>query len=65
MHALTAVHHVLQVVGLKGGWHTGVVMSGMTRWHAVRLAQVPELSLTLRALAGAPQLLSRLHSGLT
>jgi hypothetical protein len=40
------------VVGLKGGWHSGLVMSGLTHLHAVRLAQVPELALRLRGGAG-------------
>ena len=44
----------MQVVGLKGGWHTGMVMSGLTHQHAVRLAQVPELRLSLRGPSGAP-----------
>ena len=42
----------VQVVGLKGGWHSGLVMSGLTHQHAVRLAQVPELALRLRGGAG-------------
>lgn len=41
-----------QVVGLKGGWHSGLVMSGLTHQHAVRLAQVPELALRLRGGTG-------------
>ena len=40
------------MVGLKGGWHSGLVMSGLTHQHAVRLAQVPELALRLRGGAG-------------
>jgi len=40
---------LLEVVGLKGGVHTGVVMTGATHIHAVRLAQVPELLISLRS----------------
>lgn len=41
------------MVGLRGGLHTGVVLGGFTHWHAVRLAQVPELQLSLRSKSGA------------
>ena len=42
-----------QVVGLKSGWHTGMVMGGVNKTvHAKRLAQASAVRLELRA-AGA------------
>ena len=36
--------HVLQIVGLKGGLHTGVALSNISqRIHGVRLAQASEV----------------------
>lgn len=40
---------LLEVVGLRGTYHTGWVMSGISRCHSVRLAQVPALRLSLRS----------------
>ena len=41
---------VLQVVGLRNGWQTALVMSGIsTKVHAKRLAQATEVVLELRA----------------
>jgi len=38
------------VVGLRGGWHTGLAMAGMfSRLHAKRLAQAAEVVIELRA----------------
>ena len=42
-----------QVVGLKGLLHTGVVLSGKTKLHGVRLAQGSEIKLELRAATSA------------
>ena len=42
-----------QVVGLKGLLHTGVVLSGKTKMHGVRLAQGSEIKLELRAATSA------------
>jgi len=41
------------VVGLKGLLHTGVVLSGKTKLHGVRLAQGSEIKLELRAATSA------------
>ena len=55
-----------QVVGLKSGWHTGMVMGGVNKSvHAKRLAQASAVRLELRAAgAGAsePPLADVLHS---
>ena len=41
---------MLQVVGLRNGWQTALVMSGIsTKIHAKRLAQATEVVLELRA----------------
>ena len=41
---------MLQVVGLRNGWQTALVMSGVsTKIHAKRLAQATEVVLELRA----------------
>ena len=41
------------MVGLKGLLHTGIVLSGKTKLHGVRLAQGWELKLELRAATSA------------
>lgn len=44
-----------QVVGLRGGWHTGLAMAGMfSRLHAKRLAQAAEVVIELRANSALP-----------
>ncbi len=44
----------MQVVGLRNGWQTALVMSGIsTKVHAKRLAQATEVVLELRA-SGSP-----------
>ena len=49
---------ILQVVGLRNGWQTALVMSGIsTKIHAKRLAQATEVVLELRA-SGALSYLS-------
>ncbi|KAK9835245.1 hypothetical protein WJX81_008484 [Elliptochloris bilobata] len=41
---------LIEVVGLRGGWHTGVAMTGaFSRLHAKRLAQAAEVVIELRA----------------
>lgn len=41
----------MQVVGLRNGWQTATVMSGVsTKIHAKRLAQATEVVLELKAL---------------
>lgn len=43
----------MQVVGLKNGWHTGVVMGGVSKnIHAKRLAQASAIRLELKATGG-------------
>ena len=54
--ALELLLRALQVVGLKGGLHTGVVMAGRLPVHAVRLAQCCELRLEIRAATSAAAL---------
>ena len=50
--------HILQVVGLRNGWQTALVMSGIsTKIHAKRLTQATEVVLELRA-SGALSYLS-------
>jgi hypothetical protein len=47
-----------QVVGLRNGWQTALVMAGLTtKIHAKRLAQGNEVVLELRS-QGAPSLIS-------
>jgi hypothetical protein len=49
---------LLQVVGLRNGYQTALVMAGLTtKIHAKRLAQGTEILLELRA-GGVPPLLS-------
>ena len=48
------MHAPAQVVGLRNGWQTAVVMAGLTtKIHAKRLAQGSEVVLELRS-PGAP-----------
>ena len=43
----------LQVVGLRGGYHTAMVMGGVnSKIHAKRLAQASEILIELRANGG-------------
>ena len=52
----------MQVVGLRGGWHTAGTMAGVfNRLHGKRLAQAAEVIIELRA-QGAPP--ARLNEGL-
>ena len=45
----------MQVVGLRGGWHTAGTMAGVfSRLHAKRLAQAAEVVIELRAQGALP-----------
>ena len=44
----------MQVVGLRGGYHTALVMGGVnSKIHAKRLAQASEILIELRANGGS------------
>lgn len=45
----------VQVVGLRGGWHTAGTMAGVfNRLHGKRLAQAAEVIIELRAQGALP-----------
>ncbi len=64
-HARPAAHAPpaarAQVVGLRGGWHTGLTMLGaFSRLHGKRLAQAAEIVIELRGHSARPM---RLREG--